>query len=128
MIENIVLGVISGLITAVVLELIKRVSNQKGYFLRKKKDPEILNSGQRFDIDLSKIGIALSTVSLRLIVSTLVGYCLGWLTAGILEEGFGYKNITVGSTIYYILIIGWTIIIWSLIIPILEKWLTKLSN
>lgn len=105
MLENILAGVISGLITAGVLEVIKKTRVNRDDS-RAKKESVRIQKPKQIQGKRTSGGVAK-----RLIISPFFGFLLGGFTAGILE-GSGYETIELGSALANVLIAVWTIVVW----------------
>lgn len=112
MFENIIVSVISGLITTAILEGVKKMRGGKEAAVV--EAPPEASARTLEPAPPQAPAPARSSRAgfwVRLIVSPLAGFLLGGLTAGLLEAG-GEESIEFGSTLANVLIVGWTVVVW----------------
>lgn len=104
MLENILTGVIFGLVTAGLLELWRRV--------RAHRAEQVVAAGP--DAAPAAPKSPAGGTILRLLLATLIGFVMGGITAGLLEE-MGVEDIAFGSLLANTLIAIWTGFVWWLL-------------
>ena len=114
MFENIIVSVVSGLITTAILEGVKKVRAGTGLAVVETPPSDPTPSPAPAPVTVPAPAPARMTRAgfwVRLFLSPLIGFFLGALTAGFIEAG-GKEAIVFGSLPANLLIVVWTIVVW----------------
>lgn len=104
MFDDIFAGVVSGLITAGILELLRQVRTGRSAGPARTSDsPDVPSVRPKPTRPGSHVG--------RIVLSTIIGFFFSAFTAGMLEDS-GHETIDFGSPLANLLIVIWTVIAW----------------